>query len=468
MTFLQSILAPLLRPLGFVPVSSANLLTPGPAQDEDDPRLDHQILRHSPTFPLSVLLLTDSYKLSHPFQYPAAKRYPSTVATLSRKARTIIEQAFEKTCDPESMALVPSRLHDFGFRGCTSVEQTIIGGTAHLLNFEGTDNVSAAYFAQYALNDGHFAGVSIPATEHSVMTSFETEKAAMLHMIETFGSSIFAVVMDSLDYGRALRELLPAVAEAKVRAGGWLVVRPDSGDIVAVVMDALNIMSKVFGYTINTRGFKVITGASVIHGDGVTLPAISRLLDAMAEAGFAAQNVAFGMGAGLLQKVNRDELSLATKLCRVVLPSGAAREVMKSPIDAPGKISLPGSFAVRLDPTAAAQGVYLPVTHAREEFTGPEGVDDESLAVEGDLLQVVYDCGPVAVQHETMAATRVRLSRDWAAAAPVPPASSRPELDGHTPDAIVYQTVSPFLRAKARRVRAEQLDRLEAAYTQDA
>jgi nicotinamide phosphoribosyltransferase len=44
--------------------------------------------------------------------------------------------------------LLGSRLHDFGFRGCTCVEQSIIGGCAHLLNFDGTDTMAAAYYAQ--------------------------------------------------------------------------------------------------------------------------------------------------------------------------------------------------------------------------------------------------------------------------------------------------------------------------------
>ena len=42
----------------------------------------------------------------------------------------------------------PASLHPAGFRGCTSVEQSIIGGCAHLLNFEGTDTLSAAFYAQ--------------------------------------------------------------------------------------------------------------------------------------------------------------------------------------------------------------------------------------------------------------------------------------------------------------------------------
>ena len=78
-----------------------------------------------------------------------ACRYPTTVATLSRRARDRIEAAFEQSVEGgASNALLGSRLHDFGFRGCTCVEQSVIGGVAHLLNFDGSDTLSAAYYAQ--------------------------------------------------------------------------------------------------------------------------------------------------------------------------------------------------------------------------------------------------------------------------------------------------------------------------------
>jgi nicotinic acid phosphoribosyltransferase len=69
-----------------------------------------------------------------------------------------------------------SRLHDFGFRVCTSVEQSIIGGTAHLINFTGSDTLSASWYAQFKLNNGKPVGSSIPATEHSIMTAHKNEK----------------------------------------------------------------------------------------------------------------------------------------------------------------------------------------------------------------------------------------------------------------------------------------------------
>ncbi len=47
--------------------------------------------------------------------------YPTTVATLSRRARDILEEGFEESVEGGAASpLLPSRLHDFGFRGCTT------------------------------------------------------------------------------------------------------------------------------------------------------------------------------------------------------------------------------------------------------------------------------------------------------------------------------------------------------------
>lgn len=97
--------------------------------------------------------------------FPA--RYPSCVATLSRRAKDVIEAAFQKSVDGgHDNPLIGSRLHDFGFRGCTCVEQSVIGGCAHLLNFDGSDTMSAGYYAQFMLNNGRPVAQSIPASEH--------------------------------------------------------------------------------------------------------------------------------------------------------------------------------------------------------------------------------------------------------------------------------------------------------------
>ncbi|KAJ1676469.1 hypothetical protein EV182_008138, partial [Spiromyces aspiralis] len=194
--------------------------------------------------------------------------YPSTVATLSRKARTIIEAGFKDSVEDEDYGLLESRLHDFGFRGCTCLEQSVIGGTAHLLNFTGTDTLTAAYYAQYMLNEGRPVGNSIPATEHSVMTSFRTELEALQRTIGEYGGGVVSCVMDSYDYAGALRNLLPVVKEQKLGKGGVLVIRPDSGDPIEAILLGLAAGDRVFGSRVNKKGYKVLNGCSVIQGDG--------------------------------------------------------------------------------------------------------------------------------------------------------------------------------------------------------
>jgi nicotinic acid phosphoribosyltransferase len=165
--------------------------------------------------------------------------YPSTVCTLSRRCRSVIEQSYANTVDDDSMWSLDSRLHDFGFRGCTSVEQSVIGGVAHLINFEGSDTLSAAWYAQYKLNNGKPVAYSIPATEHSIMTAHKNERLAMQQLIEQFGSGVCACVMDSYDYTNALEKVLPSVAALKTEKGGFLVLRPDSGDPIEVILQGL-------------------------------------------------------------------------------------------------------------------------------------------------------------------------------------------------------------------------------------
>eukprot|EP01126_Amoeba_proteus_P033438 TRINITY_DN3284_c0_g1_i11.p1 TRINITY_DN3284_c0_g1~~TRINITY_DN3284_c0_g1_i11.p1 ORF type:complete len:418 (-),score=40.98 TRINITY_DN3284_c0_g1_i11:591-1844(-) len=244
--------------------------------------------------------------------------YPCTVATLSRFARDLIEDAFEKSVDEDEYWKIDYRLHDFGFRGCTCLEQSIVGGVSHLLNFSGTDTMSAAYYAQFHLNNGKPVSNSVPATEHSIMTAWPREADAICNMIEKYGydGGVFATVMDSYDYTYALNNIVPEVFPKKLKRGNsvWI-LRPDSGDPVSVVLEALVAAEKTAGSVQNKKGYKVINGINVIQGDGISLGEIEKICSAVTSAGYAATNVAFGMGGGLLQKINRDTMSFATKLC---------------------------------------------------------------------------------------------------------------------------------------------------------
>jgi len=308
--------------------------------------------------------------------------YPTTVATLSRMTKDSIAEGFHKSVDDDAMFLLDSRLHDFGFRGCTSVEQSVIGGSAHLLNFTGSDTMSACYYTQYVLNNGKPVGSSIPATEHSVMTAWKTETQAISHMIEKFGGGIFATVMDSYDYDRALFKIVPSLAEQQKKKGGLWVFRPDSGDPVEAILAALKAGEQAFGTTKNKKGYKVIKGAACIQGDGINMKTVKLILDAALKEGFSAQNVAFGMGGGLLQKVNRDTMSFATKLSFIEYADGSVRDVMKLPKTDTGKTSLPGILRVKRDPKTGLEVVTRrdPSDHTYDH---------------DDLLRPVYDMRPI-------------------------------------------------------------------------
>ena len=65
--------------------------------------------------------------------------YPMTVATNSRE-QEILLYYLEKTGDPNT---IDFKLHDFGFRGVSSVESAGIGGAAHLTQFLGTDTIAS-------------------------------------------------------------------------------------------------------------------------------------------------------------------------------------------------------------------------------------------------------------------------------------------------------------------------------------
>jgi len=262
--------------------------------------------------------------------------------------------------------------------------------------------MSAAFYVQFHLNNGIPIAESIPATEHSVMTAWPTEADAIRNMIRKNGGEgkLFATVMDSYDYENALDKVVPLVVPEKIakdNGKGLWVLRPDSGDPTDSVLKALRAADKAVGSTVNKKGFKAIHGLSCIQGDGVDYKEIKKVLDAVLAAGFAAHNVAFGMGGGLLQKLNRDTMSFATKLSYIRYADGKVRQVMKCPKTDMSKVSLPGILKVK-----RVHGIPT-VFPAKEDEKDPE-----------DLLVVVYDCGPVAGHTwPTFTELRERVKKEW-------------------------------------------------------
>jgi nicotinamide phosphoribosyltransferase len=267
--------------------------------------------------------------------------YPSTVATNSWESRRLILAALEKTGDP---GLIDFKLHDFGARGVSSQESAGLGGAAHLIGFRGTDTVSALLAARRYYG-ADMAGFSIPAAEHSTITSWgrDNEVKAYRNMIQQFGhpGALVAVVSDSYDIFAACEKWGTELRDDVIQSGATLVVRPDSGNPAEVVVRCLRILDQNFGHTVNAKGYRVLNNVRVIQGDGIDHGSIHSILFSMDLAGYSADNVAFGQGGALLQRVDRDTMRWAMK-CSAVCVDGEWREVYKDPVTDSGKTSKRG------------------------------------------------------------------------------------------------------------------------------
>jgi nicotinamide phosphoribosyltransferase len=327
--------------------------------------------------------------------------YGSTVSTISKACKNLIMEYLEKTSD-DPAGQIGFKLHDFGARGVSSDESAQLGGMAHLLNFLGTDTMTCLEAAKdyYGCL---MAGFSINASEHSTMTSWTKvrEFAAYSNMIKQFGKpgAMFACVSDSYDLLKAVAEGWGTELKAELLASGaTLVVRPDSGDPISNVLKVLEILGEKFGYTVNKKGYKVLNNVRMIQGDGVELDSIRSILVAMELNQWSVDNIAFGMGGALLQKLDRDTFGYAQKTCAGFNEAtGEWFEIFK---EAPGKMS--------------KKGLVTTVLGTTKKFMHGAIADVPSLVATTDgevgdrtpMLELTYDCGYL-IRDETYDEIRV-------------------------------------------------------------
>jgi len=276
--------------------------------------------------------------------------YPTTVATLSKACKNIIQSFMNETSDNTDVSF---KLHDFGARGVSSRESAELGGAAHLVNFMGTDTISGITCAMKNYNSGVCA-YSIPAAEHSTITSWtrDNEKEAYENMLNLFSgeNKIVAVVSDSYDLWNAIENIWGTELKDRiVNSGGTLVVRPDSGDPVQTVALSLIKLMEKFGYEVNSKGYKVLPKyIRLIQGDGINIESIEDILVELRSLKISAENLAFGMGGKLLQGVDRDTQKFAMK-CSSIMVGNEWRDVYKDPITDSGKKSKKGRLMLIKD-----------------------------------------------------------------------------------------------------------------------
>ena len=314
--------------------------------------------------------------------------YPLTVATRSRYTREIIMESLRKTADAPEQE-IEFKHHSFGYRGVSSNESAGIGGCAELLFSRGTDTVAGIIFAQDFYNATGMSGYSISASEHSTITAYgkNGEVAAYRNMLQKVGKpgGIFACVSDSYDIYNACENIWGGeLRQEVIDSGATVVIRPDSGEPVEVVSKCLAILAAKFGFTVNSKGYKVLNNVRVIQGDGINIGAIRTILARINSEGFSTTNLAFGQGGGSLQKLDRDTFKMAMK-CSCVGVNGELRDVYKQPVTDSVKNSKKGQLDL-----ICVNGDYQTVDR---RFNSGEIYEDT-------VLRTVYENGELLIDED--------------------------------------------------------------------
>tara|TARA_Y100000034_G_scaffold122497_1_gene168015 strand:- start:2649 stop:4061 length:1413 start_codon:yes stop_codon:yes gene_type:complete len=324
--------------------------------------------------------------------------YPATVATLSRQVKIDLWADLIKSCDnPE--AVIPFMLHDFGYRGVTGDQAARRGGSGHIVNFLGTDTVPGmeeAFDFYSASLDG--LAYSVPATEHSVMTAGgpDGEPEIVGRLLEEYPSGILSLVGDSFDIYNFVDNIIGKQFKEQVRARKAnafgvrkTVTRPDSStDRHPEPEDQMLWIAETHWRnfdrgTTNNKGYRVFEDCiGALWGDGIDRGGINRISKAAIAGGFSAENFVYGMGGGLLQKINRDTQRFAFK-CSAQNQSGEWVDIYKDPLDKT-KASKRGRMKLVRDDDG---GFHT--------LTGQDAIDDNR----DDVLTDVFLNGELKVDH---------------------------------------------------------------------
>ena len=341
----------------------------------------------------------------------------STSATMARVYRKIIDSYADLTGG--SKEFVTWQGHDFSMRGMSGIADGAKSGAGHLLSFTGTDVLSAVkYINDYYNGKSTFVGGSVPASEHSVMSSSsrDAELDTYRYILSKYPSGVVSLVSDTYDFFQVITtyatilkdDILNRVPDSLGLAK--VVFRPDSGDPVNIITGdpsapvgspehkgAVECLWEIFGGTTNSLGYKTLNQrVGLIYGDSITVPRCEAILVRLAAKGFASDNIVFGIGSYTYQFATRDSLGFAMKATHRVT-NGEGVAIFKDPkTDSGTKKSAKGLLCVHRSPLS---GDYILV----------DGVTEEAERV-GELKTVFLD-GKILV-NDSFEAIRARVSAE--------------------------------------------------------
>lgn len=338
---------------------------------------------------------------------------PMTTATIAYEYKRLLDRFAKETGAP--MDFVPLQGHDFSSRGMSGVQDAMMSGIGHLASFIGTDNVAAIEYANKYYLEGAAIGVSVPATEHSVMCmgGEQDEVGTFKRLItEIYPTGIVSIVSDTWDFWKVISEytvmLKDEILDREPNALGLakVVFRPDSGDPVKILCGdpdaapgtpefkgAVECLWDIFGGSETEKGFKLLhERVGLIYGDSITLGRAEAICNRLKAKGFASTNVVFGIGSYTYQYITRDTFGFAMKATWGQV-NGEGREIMKDPItDRGDKKSAKGLLRV----TETDDGYEL-----KDQCTAEE-------QLEGDLRVVFMD--GTTLNYTTFSEIKERLA----------------------------------------------------------
>lgn len=339
---------------------------------------------------------------------------PATSATTAFQYRKTFNLYARQTVSETNIDFVYWQGHDFSFRGMSGIEDACISAAGHLLSFYGTDTVPAIDFHELYYNansDKELVGGSVPATEHSVMCmgTKDDEIGTFERLIaELYPKGIVSIVSDTWDFWKVITEFLPQLKSKILARDGKVVIRPDSGDPVKIIVGdkdaipgspeykgAIECMWEIFGGTTTEKGYKLLDShIGLIYGDSITLQRQKAILEGLKEKGFASFNVVLGIGSYTYEYVTRDTYGFAMKATYGEV-NGEGRNIFKDPKTDDGtKKSAKGLLAVH-------------------QVDGQLKLKDEcSWAEEKEgLLQTVFENGKV-VNEQSLTEIRARINAE--------------------------------------------------------
>ena len=261
-----------------------------------------------------------------------------TVATISNALRRLCMKNLGKTSD-NPLADIGFMVNDFGSRGVSSEATSAFSGTPHMFNFIGTDNILAVIATMWAYQN-EMPGFSIPASEHSVMSSEgrEGEYNKLKKVLNTYAKpgALVACVIDTYNAYDFVTDYAarPEIVDLIKNSGAHKVVfRPDSNCPVMTPVWVVQELAKIYGYTTNSKGFKKLNYVGVIQGDGVDEDKIAQVQEELIKRGWCVSNIVFGMGGKLLQAIDRDTQKFAMKACAYKI-SDEWKGIGKDPVSA--------------------------------------------------------------------------------------------------------------------------------------